>query len=346
MARVQFPAPVPTRVATRVAIALAGALLTSCAGQRAAAVRPPAPAGVAQLLADPAVDRVTRGLQSRGFELKAPGVSRVELLADAPGAAFAVADGALHVHAYRDEAAAAAAVGRIVNAPAGRYRWQFPPIFYQCGSAIAVYAASRPSVASALRELCASPFYVHPSLREHNAELLAEGPGELRSQVSRLDVRRRQINAHIRRQARQLPGGAKCRGTGLPDSAFVPVEVTGDSVPELAVALGRLGCPAGAFAGPAGGTVQFWSSTARSPRLILEQQVHGFAPRDGLLVTLQNGGACAAAGPKLCLVTYRWDPKQRRMLVAARAAVAAKDGLAAIAFDHQLRRVAAGPAGQ
>lgn len=324
----------------RLAITAAAALLASCATQRTAAVRQPAPTDLAQVLADPAVERVTRGLQSRGFELKSASVSRIELLADAPGAAFAVADGSLHIHSYRDQASAAAAVGRIVNAPAGRYKWAFPPIFYQCGSAIVMYAASRPSVASALRELCASPFYVHPSLREHSAELLAEGPGELRSQVARLDARRRQINAEVRRKARKLPGGAKCSRAELPAGAFVPVEVTGDSTPELAVALGQLPCPAGAFRGPAGGTVQFWSTAARAPRLILEQQMHGFSPRGGLLVTLQNGGACGAASIARCLVTYRWDAAKGRMLAAARAPVTEAEGLSAIAFDQDLRRVA------
>lgn len=325
---------------------IAALLLASCAAQRSAAVREPARTNLAQVLADPAVDRITRGLQSRGFELKAASVSRIELLADAPGAAFALADGSLHIHSYRDQASAAAAVQRIITAPAGRYRWPFPPIFYQCGSAIAMYAASTPSVASALRQLCASPVYVHPSLREHSAELLAEGPAELRTQVSRLDARRRQITAEIRRRARRMAGGSKCASIDLPGGAFAPVEITGDSTPELAVALGLLSCPAGAFSGPAGGVVQFWSTGGRAPRLILEERIHGFSPRDGLLVMLQPGNSCDAAGTAHCLVTYRWDPGKRQMTVAASAPVAAAEGLAAITFDHHLRRRAVGATAQ
>ena len=330
------------RAHTRLAIASAAALLASCAGQRSAAVREPAPTSLAQVLADPAVERVTRGLQSRGFELKAPGVSRIELLADSPGAAFAVADGALHIHSYRDPAAAAAAVGRIVNAPAGRYSWPFPPIFYQCGSAIAMYAASTPSVASALRQLCASPFYVHPSLREHSAELLAEGPGELRSQVSRLDARRRQINAAVQRKARKMAGGSKCASIELPASAFAPVEITGDSTPELAVALSQLSCPAGAFGGPAGGTVQFWSTASRAPRLILERQILGFTPTDRALVTLEPGANCGPAPAVQCITTFVWDPKARAMATGTRLPVAAAGWPAIITFDHRLARRAPG----
>lgn len=334
------------RLTARTPIAIAALLLASCAANQARAPAPDPAASLAQVLADPAVDRITRGLQSSGFELKAANVSRIELLADAPGAAFALADGSLHIHAYRDQASAAAAVQRIIGAPPGRYSWPFPPIFYQCGSAIAMYAAATPSVASALRQLCASPFYVHPSLREHSAELLAEGPAELRSQVLRLDARRRQITAQVRRKARKMAGGAKCASIDLPASAFVPVEITGDSAPELAVALSQTSCPAGAFAGPAGGIVQFWSTASRAPRLVFEQRLYGFTPRDGLLVTLQTGGACGAPETARCLVTYRWDAKSRQMLAAARAPVAAAEGLSQMAFEHDLRRRAAGAPGQ
>lgn len=321
---------------------IAALLLSSCAAQRAP-TRAPAPAvNLQQVLADPAVDRITRGLQSSGFELKAANVSRIALLADAPGAAFAVAGGALHIHAYRDEASAAAAVQRIISAPAGRYSWPFPPIFYQCGSAIAMYAASAPSGASALRQLCASPFYVHPSLREHSAELLAEGPGELRSQVSRLDARRRQITAQVRRKARRMAGGAKCASIQLPASAFAPVEITGDSTPELAVALSQLSCPAGAFIGPAGGTVQFWSTASRAPRLILERQILGFTPRDHSLVTLEPGARCGPALAAQCIVTYMWNPNARMMVAAARLPIATSGWPAIITFDHQLTRRALG----
>lgn len=324
------------------ALALA-LLLSSCAAIRGTPAPAPPPAtNLAQVLSDPAVERVTRGLQTQGFELKAAAVSRVPLLADAPGAAFAVAGGALHLHSYRDPGRAAAAAHRIVNAPAGRYSWPFPPIFYQCGSAIAVYAGSTPSVASALRQLCASPFFVHPSLREHSAELLAEGPGELRSQVARLDARRRQIAAQVRRKARRMAGGRSCRSIELPPGAFLPVEITGDAVPELAVALNQISCPRGVFGGPAGGTVQFWSLAGRQPRLILEQQLLGFSPRDASLVTLQHGGSCGAAGSVRCLVNYQWNPKTRQMQIAARAPVTAGAGLSAVTFDHDLRRRAPG----
>src|SRR5688572_4410111 len=159
------------------ALASAGALLlASCAVLRPTPAEPLNPrTNLAQVLSDPAVERVTRALQTSGFELKAARASEVPLLADSPGASFAVADGSLHVHAYGSEAMATAAVGRIVNSPVGGFSWPFPPIFYQCGSAIAMYAGPAPSVASALRQLCASPFYVHPSLREHSAEVLGEG---------------------------------------------------------------------------------------------------------------------------------------------------------------------------
>ena len=316
-------------------------LLASCA------VDPPPPRAaaapvtdLARVLADPAVERITGGLQTRGFELKAVRASSVALLADAPGAAFTLADGTLHRHAYRDSAAAAAAADRIVNAPVAQHGWAAPPMLYKCGSAIAMFAGSRPSVASALRQLCASPFYVHPSLRAHSEELLEQGPSELRSQVARLDSRRRQIAAHVRRLARAAPGGRQCAAIELPASAFLPVEISGDSTPELAVSLSRLGCPRGAFGGPSDGLVQFWSMTGRSARLILEERIEGFRPAERFLVTLQQGRGCAPAGAVRCLVTFQWNPKARRMQVAGRIPVAAGGGRPAITFDHELRRLA------
>ena len=326
-------ATAPYAIAAFLALALAG-----CAGQRPPSAGQVPATNLARVLSDPAVERITRGLQTQGFELKAVRASDVALLADAPGAAFTLADGALHVHAYRDAAAAASAADRIVNAPVQQHGWAAPPMLYKCGSAIAMYAGSRPSVASALRQLCASPFYVHPSLRAHSEELLGEGPGELRLQVERLDVRRRQIAGQVRRKARSMAGGRNCRAVDLPASAFLPVEITADDSPELAVALSQLPCPPGAFAGPAGGLVQFWSVSGRQPRLLLEQPVIGFRPGHGSLVTLEHGGRCGAPAAASCLVTYRWDPKTRTMRPGGRAPIPGGDGLATIAFDSDLRR--------
>lgn len=320
-------------------------LLASCALHRPQPRAAAAPVtNLGQVLADPAVEQITRGLQTRGFELKAARVSRVALLADAPGAAFTLADGALHLHAYRDAGSAAAAADRIINAPVAQHGWAAPPMLYRCGSAIAMFAGSRPSVASALRQLCGSPFYVHPSLRAHSEELLGQGPGELQSQVARLDSRRRQIAAHVRRAARAAPGGRKCAAIELPASAFLPVEINGDSTPELAVSLNQLNCPRGAFGGPAAGIVQFWSLSGRSARLILEERIEGFRPADTALITLQHGIGCAPTAAVRCLVTFQWNPKARRMQVAGRIPVPAGDGRSAITFDHDLRRLAPGAA--
>ena len=335
------------RAAAPIQASLLALLLASCALGGPPRNAPAVPVtDLAFVLADPAVERIIRGLQTRGFELKAARVSQVALLADSPGAAFTLADGALHLHGYRDAASATAAADRIVNAPVAQHGWAAPPMLYKCGSAIAMYAGSRPSVASALRQLCASPFYVHPSLRAHSEELLEQGPGELRAQVARLDSRRRQIAAHVRRSARAAPGGRKCAAIELPASAFLPVEITGDSIPELAVSLSQLGCPSGAFGGPAGGVVQFWSTAGRSARLILEDRIEGFTPADKSLVTLQNGSGCAPAAAVRCLVTFQWNPKARRMQVASRIPVAAGGGRSAITFDHDLRRRAPGAAAQ
>jgi len=325
------------RVRPYAAAALAALLLSSCALQRSTVRSPAAAPNLTQLLGDPAVRRITEGLQGQGFELGGLAASRVAALADAPGAAFRLAGGTLHIHSYRDAAAAAAAADRIVNAPAGRHKWAAPPMLYRCGSAIVAYAGPTPSVASALRQLCASPFYVHPSLREHSAELISEGPGDLSSQVSHLKAWRRVIADQARRRARKMPGGRSCASVDLPESAFLPVEINGDSTPELAVALSQLSCPAGAFGAAAGGVVQFWSTAGGRPRLILEQSVQGFTPTEGALVTLEHGGSCAPAAER-CLVTYRWDPKARKMLVAGRAATSAGDGMSAIAYGPDLRR--------
>ena len=143
-----------------------------------------------------------------------------------------------------------------------------------------------------------------------------------------------------------MASGSKCASIDLPGGAFAPVEITGDSTPELAVALSLLSCPRGAFGGPGSGIVQFWSLAGRQPRLVLERPMLGFTPADRSLVALEPGASCGPALAAQCIVTYMWNPKAGTMVAGARLPVAATGWPAIITFDHQLRRRAAGATAQ
>lgn len=111
--------------------------------------------------------------------------------------------------------------------------------------------------------------------------------------------------------------GASCEDISLPERAFHPVEITGGGMPELAVGLGRARCRHGdthMFAGTGGITVQFWTGERGPPRLILEQQMHGFTPAGDRLITMQHGANCPeGGGPDQCRVTYAWNDQDGRL---------------------------------
>jgi hypothetical protein len=116
--------------------------------------------------------------------------------------------------------------------------------------------------------------------------------------------------------------GAECGGIEVPDRAFIPVEITGGGLPELAVPFGRVICPdhgLNRFSGTGGVMVQFWIGSGGPVRLLLEQNMHGFTPGERRLVTWQHGGYCPdGAGPDQCRVTYAWDEEGRRFEIVER----------------------------
>jgi hypothetical protein len=131
----------------------------------------------------------------------------------------------------------------------------------------------------------------------------------------------RRLKAVIRQDA-ATSYGAECGTLVVPDNAFIPVEITGGGLPELAVSFGRVRCGLGAtrFTGTGGVLMQFWIGSGGPVRLLLEQQMHGFTARGDGLVTMQHGGFCPdGAGPDQCRVTYRWNDKDRRLDVVERA---------------------------
>lgn len=116
----------------------------------------------------------------------------------------------------------------------------------------------------------------------------------------------------------------ECGQVLVPDRAMIPIEFTGGGIPEFAVPFGRVICVATGGSGPWQGTggvmVQFWAGGGGPPRLLLEQQMHGFSIEGGTIITYQHGGSCPdGAGPDMCRVTYLWDDQARRLEVTERA---------------------------
>jgi len=104
--------------------------------------------------------------------------------------------------------------------------------------------------------------------------------------------------------------GTNCKVLAIPDSAFVPVEITGGGDPEYAVILSHARCDGAAsyFTGTGGSVIQFWSAGGDAPILLLSHSMHGFTPTADGLISVQHGGYCpGGAGPGACVVTYRWD---------------------------------------
>jgi hypothetical protein len=116
---------------------------------------------VEQVIADPLVVIMLANLQQRGFVTEIQDASRVELLHDAPGQAYRLGDGWLHVHRYADAPAAQAAARRILadRSSVSSMDWVAPPHFFLCDRLIALYLGRDEQVVGALGELCAPPFY-------------------------------------------------------------------------------------------------------------------------------------------------------------------------------------------
>lgn len=130
------------------------------------------------------------------------------------------------------------------------------------------------------------------------------------------------VRSAIRAEAQRLYGG-ECGRVTIPDRAIVPIEVTGGGLSEYAVLLGRATCEAiggsQMWQGTGGAVVQVWLASGGPPRMLLEHQMHGFSPTGDRLVTSQHGGFCSGgAGPGVCIVTYRWNDRDRTLEIESR----------------------------
>jgi hypothetical protein len=104
---------------------------------------------------------------------------------------------------------------------------------------------------------------------------------------------------------------SRCLLIDIPERAFIPIELNGDNLPELAVAFGRVDCSqmgATGFSSTGGSLVQFWSQYPKDRPATLLTQAHmlGFTPGNRRLVTQQHGSECGLPGAAGCQITYRW----------------------------------------
>lgn len=134
------------------------------------------------------------------------------------------------------------------------------------------------------------------------------------------------VRVAARSEARRL-GTQECKDIGIPDSAFVPVEVTGGGDSEYAVFFAHATCTMGgvtsasAFTGTGGAQIELWSADGNAPRLLFRHSMHGFTPTAEGFISSQHGAFCpGGAGPGMCVVDYRWrgpedgfEPVSRRL---------------------------------
>jgi hypothetical protein len=148
-----------------------------------------------------------------------------------------------------------------------------------------------------------------------------------------------EIRRVIREQA-QRDYASECGVLTVPDRAIIPLELTGGGLPEYAVTFGRVLCAADGgqstrFQGTGGPLVQFWIGSGGPPRIMLEQTMHGFSVSDGRLVAQQHGGFCpGGAGPNVCVITYAWDERTRRLEVVERRFDENGSGLAPMQYGY------------
>jgi hypothetical protein len=144
----------------------------------------------------------------------------------------------------------------------------------------------------------------------------------------------------IRAQA-QRDYASECGTVTVPDRAIIPIEVTGGGLPEYAVTFGRVLCATDGgqstrWQGTGGPFIQFWLGSGGPPRIMLEQTMHGFSVAGGQLIAQQHGGFCpGGAGPNVCVVTYRWDERTRRLEVVSRVFDEDGQGLSPMQYGYE-----------
>ena len=119
---------------------------------------PPAPSAEA-LGQEVTSDHLLQDLRRQGLNPILLGDSAVAWLAAAPGAAYRLGPGWLHLHTYPDEAAAQAAAAAIPpSADTGLTDWVAAPHFFRCTRMIVLYLGDDQDVVALLSAACGAPF--------------------------------------------------------------------------------------------------------------------------------------------------------------------------------------------
>lgn len=113
------------------------------------------------VVANPDAARLLGNLRARSIMLTPSDVSRVDLLAGAPGYAWRGGpDGHLHIHVYRDRQWAFGATRRFIDSVTARSQiidWVGRPHLFQCGTALALYLGESPQALTVLTNQCGQP---------------------------------------------------------------------------------------------------------------------------------------------------------------------------------------------
>ena len=128
-------------------------------------VRPSDPQAYNIVTANRDAAQLIQGLQARGLRPVPSDVSRVDLLAGAPGYAWRLGQESLFLHAYSDPPAASAAAHRFVMTAVARSQiidWAGTPRLFQCRTALALYLGDSPQALNVLTYLCGPPKWTRP----------------------------------------------------------------------------------------------------------------------------------------------------------------------------------------
>jgi len=104
-------------------------------------------------------DQILQDLRRHGLEPVLLGDSTVAWLAAAPGAAYRLGPGWIHLHTYPDAGAAQAAAAAIPpSADTGLTDWVAAPHFFRCTRVIVLYLGDDQDVLARLAATCGPPF--------------------------------------------------------------------------------------------------------------------------------------------------------------------------------------------
>ncbi|HXJ01985.1 MAG TPA: hypothetical protein VNH44_12240 [Micropepsaceae bacterium] len=130
------------------------------------------------------------------------------------------------------------------------------------------------------------------------------------------------------RVAAEARFAAACGTVTIPDTAFLPVDITSGGH-DFVLSFARAVCaqkPDLWFA-TAGSLFQLWIAEGDTPRMALEQHLDGFRHdyKSAVLITDQRGPSCkGAAGQAICRIVYRWEPAVRALVIVDRQSAPAE----------------------